>query len=619
MKRTRVAVAMTSSLVAFSCMAGGPAQAQLADCPEVMPVADVTDGMDGTGYTVSEGTDPDPFDVEVLGVLENGIGAGRDMIIVDTSSPAIDEAGGIWAGMSGSPVYVDGKLLGAVAYGLSFGPSSIGGVTPAEDMLDIADRPTAEPAKAMPRRVQLDRSSKRAIARSTATRARQVSNSMKRLLTPLSISGAGQRVMDEIAETIDRENLPLIPYAGSSAAGPSQQQQPAPPPEPGGNFAAAISYGDVTFAGVGTTTYVCGDKILAFGHPFFFLPTGETTVGANNADTIAIIDDPTFSGFKLANVTGSIGTVDQDRFAGIRAIIGDGPTTIPITSLVNTSDGLAEREGSSEVVTSEYVPMVALSHLLSNMDMTWDQIDEGSSEMAWTVTGETESGVPFELSRTNTFSSQYDISYTSLFELDMQLYTLFYNQFEDIEFTGVDATATIDDAVKQYSIAQVLVSTDGETFEKKRRVRVDRGGTVFLQVELEPYEGTENEIVEFEVELPNSVRRQGYIEIIGGQDSFYYSENYFCFVEGSGCGGQANSEIDSFEDLVASFQEAPQNHELIVRLRGARGQELSEQVVAMDQVVTGARNVNVNISSGCCGGEGGGVSEPKPPGKKPVH
>lgn len=109
--------------------------------------------MPATGLTVEKGTVPDPFTATVLGVVENGIAPDLDLIIVDTDSPAIQRAGGIWAGMSGSPVYAqDGRLIGAVAYGLSAGPSPIAGVTPAEDMYAVLDRPgsTVPPPRRSP-------------------------------------------------------------------------------------------------------------------------------------------------------------------------------------------------------------------------------------------------------------------------------------------------------------------------------------------------------------------------------------------------------------------------------------------------------------------------------------
>ena len=100
----------------------GQASAAPGECPTIKETSDLSAGMTGTGWTVSQGTTPEEFDVTVLGVLPDAIAPGRDMIIVETSSPAIDAVGGIWFGMSGSPVYVGGELIGAVAFGLTFGP-----------------------------------------------------------------------------------------------------------------------------------------------------------------------------------------------------------------------------------------------------------------------------------------------------------------------------------------------------------------------------------------------------------------------------------------------------------------------------------------------------------------
>lgn len=586
------------SIVALlgGALATGSAKAAPAECPQVMPVADITQGMMGTGYTVSEGTEPAPFSAEVLGVLEDGIGPGRDMIIVDTSSTAIDEAGGIWYGMSGSPVYVDGKFVGALAYGLTYGPSTIAGLTPAEDMLKIADRPAAMGEAAGPENVKLTRTMKASIARATGTSQGSMGSSMKRLLTPLSISGVGDRVMDELSETIDREQLPLIPYRGSSASA-----APAPsdtPPEAGGNFAAALSYGDVTFAGVGTISYVCNGKVLAFGHPFNSLPEGNTTAGANHADAITIVGDTMGGSFKLANITGGIGTVDQDRFAGIRAIVGDFQTTIPVTSHIEADGGLSQRDGASDIVGSEYVPYIAWAHALSNIDFTRDEIDGGSSTATWTITGTSASG-PWELTRSNIFTSQYDVNYESLFEMQTHLYTLLNQQFEDIEFTGVDFDASLEDEVKQYTLLRVGVSTDGVTYKNVRRVRVERGGTVYLRVTLKPSKGGENQIVELSFELPKRVRNQASLEIAGGQSGYYYDS--YCFIYPEECGG-FETEIDSLQGLIDQFEAAPKNNDLVARLMGTNGKELSQQLNEFDKVISGNRYIRIHIKDG-----GGGV------------
>src|SRR5262245_66372500 len=128
--------ALISAALAATWLSTSTALAAPADpCPAAFPVADLVPGMVANGLTVEKGNTADPFTATVVGVIKDGIASGLDMIIVETDSPAITRTGGIWAGMSGSPVYAaDGRLIGAVAYSLSFGPSPIAGVTPAADM-----------------------------------------------------------------------------------------------------------------------------------------------------------------------------------------------------------------------------------------------------------------------------------------------------------------------------------------------------------------------------------------------------------------------------------------------------------------------------------------------------
>lgn len=595
----RAAVGLVTVLMG-AALAAAPAKAALAECPTIMPVDNVTDGMVGTGYTVDEGSTPEAFTVEVLGVLQDGIGPGRDMIVVEARSEAITRAGGIWAGMSGSPVYVNGQLIGAVAYGLSWGPSNIGGLTPAEDMLRIAERPTETEAQTMPRRVSLSDRLVRSIAAEADVSTSEVSSNMRRIMTPVGISGVNNRVMRQIEKTIEHEELPLIPYMGSGSS-VAQQQTPATP-EAGGNFSAVISYGDITFAGIGTTTYVCEGKVLAFGHPFFYFPSGKTTLGANDASAITVVPDPTFVPYKLANVTGTFGTLDQDRFAGVRALLGEGPASAPITTSV-TADGQM-RDGQTDVVEDEYVPFLAFIHILSNVDFTWDQIGEGSSDMSYTINGVTDSGTPFSLDRSNMFASDWDIAYMSIWELESFLYTLYANEFEEISFTGIDSDVSVDEEVRQYTIAGVLVSTDGVNYKDRRRVRIAKGGTVYLRVSLEPYEGTEVVTRDFVVEIPKNVRYEARIELRGGQNSFW-EEEFFCFTEYAECAGNTSDKIESFEDLVAALENAPKNNDLLMRLYGTRRQR-DKQVQTMDQVVTGRKRIRVLIGEGYSSGGGEG-------------
>jgi hypothetical protein len=383
------------------------------ECPTVMPVADLEVGMTGTGLTVARGTEPESFDVEILGVLPNAILPGRDLIIVDTAGAVIDEAGGVWFGMSGSPVYVtdDGvsKLVGAVSFGFSFGPSSIAGVTPAEDMmavLDYGSRFDARSLTAEPRKVRLSKTMRARIARATGTSTDEVGSSLTRLKLPVSISGLDQRGLNRIARRLEARGVRAVPFAGGSA----ELGQTADPSEifPGSNFAAAISYGDLTFAGIGTTTFVCRGAAMAFGHPFFF--EGATSMGANAATALTIVDDPVFSPYKLATVGGQVGTLDQDRLAGVRANLGGTVTAIPVTSDMIALNTGRSRSGRTDVTTSEFAAFLAPFHVYLNVIATMDQFGEGSSEFEWTVTGTREDGSTWQLSRSNMASDNFDIA-----------------------------------------------------------------------------------------------------------------------------------------------------------------------------------------------------------------
>lgn len=617
----RAVGASIAVLVLGSVLAAVPAVAvPVQQCPEqeIMPVADVRKGMMGEGLTVYEGTEPEKFQAEILGVLENGIAPGRDMIIVEVSGDVIDRAGGSWYGMSGSPVYVDNKLVGAFAWGLTFGTTDLGGLTPAEDMVKVLGYPEAGPEddseqEGTPptysgRTVRVPRRMQARLARQTAATERQVSGGFRQLPIPFSISGGSDRRLSALRELIDREGLPLIPYRGASAQGGSTTQiDPTTEPlQPGDSFAAALSYGDITAAGIGTTTVVCNGKALAFGHPFSF--EGETFLGANHADTITIVEDPVFGSYKLANVGPLVGVVDQDRLAAIRADLGEGPVLIPITSTITAQDTNQSRDGKTEAVETEVVPFLAFEHLVYNIDSVFDQFSGGSASMTWTIQGVGETTGPFTLTRSNLYADEFDIAFGSAFEVLGNLYTLLGNDFEEIKFTSVDIDSTLKEDVELYRIHDVLVSLNGGDYLERRRLKAKPGDLIGMQVVLTDFEETEERIVELAITLPEKTRGESVIEITGGSAGGAGEE---CFFFGENC--ESEEEVDSLSALITALENSPHNNELLARLRGGRkGKVRAQDVEVLEQVVTGFKRVRIRTPRRGGGGGGGVVSEPKP-------
>src|SRR5262245_4047763 len=288
-----------------------PVRALPTGCPRIIPVGQVSRGMHITGLTTGSGTTPERFRGEVLGTLADGIAPGVPMILVRTRSRTIDRVGGIWAGMSGSPVYTrDGRLIGAVAYGLSVGPSKIAGLTPAEHMMELLAQgapgppPVRAPGRApaglavrgAPGRVTLVWGKRSSLSPAPAP-PRRASGGLRQLPMPLGLSGFSAARFEQVGRAVARSTrLNALAYqAGAVPA--SAAEAPAAEIRPGGNFAAALSYGDVTAAGIGTTTVACDGLALAFGHPFLF--AGPTSMTAHGASTITIQDDPTGGPFKV--------------------------------------------------------------------------------------------------------------------------------------------------------------------------------------------------------------------------------------------------------------------------------------------------------------------------------
>ena len=557
-----------------------------------MPTSELEAGMSATGYTVSSGTTPQPFDVKILGVLPNGIAVGRDMIIVETSSPALDKAGGIWSGMSGSPVYIGDKLVGAVAYGLSFGPSKIGGLTPAADMMDVLAYETEAGAQlqslSVPEQVDLTKAQSTRIAKAAGVSPQKV-DSFDRLKVPFGISGVSGPRLKTFKEAVEREGLPILPYSGSSTSS-GEVAQPGSTGA-GDSFAAALSYGDITSAGIGTTTAVCDGQALAFGHPFFF--EGATTMGANQSSVIAVIDDPTFAPFKVGTVDGLIGVVDQDRLAAIRATLGELPELIDITSTVTASHLGKTREGLTQVVLSEWVPGVAFTHMFSNIDVVFDAIGAGSSRLSWTITGTTESGESWELTRSNAYVSDFDISFDSLWDFERHLFTLEQNRFEEIQFTGVDVTAEVEDELRLYQVKNVKVARNGGTFRTVKFLNVRRGDLIRMRVTLEPFDSAPNRVVDLSLRVPGSARGSQTLQVRGSRA---FGGGVFCFFS-SRCTDETGKKIDSLDELITALENESRNDEL--RATIGRGRRVKARTsTLLDQVVRGGKSIELFVRRG---------------------
>ena len=242
------------------------AAAAASNCPSPYPLRQVHRGLTATGWTTSKGQHPQPFHVKVIGVLKDGISPGIDLIVIRANSPAIKHAGGIWAGMSGSPIYTsDGRLLGALSYSFSFGPAHTAGVTPAGAMYKLFGIHGHTSATAAGH-VRFDSRMQQQLVTSGAATPAQAAQGMRPITTPISVSGVPASHFAKLRKKVRKLVAGPFTLESGAAVGSTAQAKPASI-QAGGPFVASLSTGDITFAGIGTATAVCHGRVLAFGHP----------------------------------------------------------------------------------------------------------------------------------------------------------------------------------------------------------------------------------------------------------------------------------------------------------------------------------------------------------------
>ncbi|HEX6400372.1 MAG TPA: hypothetical protein VF108_07920, partial [Actinomycetota bacterium] len=345
-------IASSALLISATVMTPGSSAAPLCGSPpDVFPVADLEAGMTATAWTVVEGIDPVSFDVEILGVLPDGIAPGVDFILVHVSGPVIDETGGIAFGFSGSPVYIGTELVGSISYGFFGADQTFGGVTPAEDMVRLLDYPdgTGALSAAAAETVRLPYRLRQKAASTADVAVSAVPSEAEQLRVPLAISGLNGRGMRKFNRTLRLGGVSVVPYRSGAA---SVTELADTPLEAGDAVAGAVSVGDLSVAGVGTATATCDDLLLAFGHPFFWEGrAGAYPMAMYGAEVVQVIPDPSqvFGAFKLANLTELHGIIDQDRLTGIRGVEGVEPSSVPVTTLVSNLDTATIREGETTV------------------------------------------------------------------------------------------------------------------------------------------------------------------------------------------------------------------------------------------------------------------------------
>jgi len=307
------------------------------DHPGILPLDQIHPGMRGVAYTVFEGAVPEPMEVEVLGILKNVNGPKGDIILIRLHG-AKAEYTGVVAGMSGSPVYFDGKLAGALAFRIGeFSKEPIAGVTPIEDMLEINALDASQPPAAQPvSTASPEGASKTSAPGQPAASAglQDYANYLRPIEAPLVFSGFSEDAVRRFGAQFAAAGV--VPVMGAGSA--TQEKQPEPV-VPGSSVSAVLIGGDMSVAATCTVTYIDPQRLLACGHPL--MQFGAVDLPMTKAYVVATLASP-LDAFKIINTTEPVGAFVQDRHAGILGRFGKVPEMIPVTLTVHGAGGVKQ-------------------------------------------------------------------------------------------------------------------------------------------------------------------------------------------------------------------------------------------------------------------------------------
>jgi hypothetical protein len=343
-----------------------PASAPAAT--RVFPLSEIKRGLRGVAYTVFEGVVPEPMEVEILGVLKDSLGPGQDMILARLHGTK-PEYTGVVAGMSGSPVYIDGRLVGALSYRIGqFSKDPIAGITPIELMLAVRDgvvKTAASPARQDGRQL------------SGVSVAGPME--MRPIETPLVFGGGfGQETVERFGDRF--RSMGLTPVAGLGGAD-SKAVQPEPL-VPGSAVSAVLVRGDLSMAGTCTVTYVDSKQLLACGHPI--TQYGPVAMPMTKAAVVATLASP-LNAFKIINTTQTVGSFTEDRASAILGQFDVNARMIPVTVEVTPPDGKAAKTFHFEVLDNrQLTPSAMLVSVYQSLQGT----NVSAAEMSYRVRGE---------------------------------------------------------------------------------------------------------------------------------------------------------------------------------------------------------------------------------------
>ena len=474
-----------------------PAQYQPPATPlkkvQIMPVSEVREGMRGTAKTVFTGSRPEEFNVEIFGVIPNWIGPRQD-IIIGKLSGANAERTFVFAGMSGSPVYIDGKLVGAISYSFPFSKEPICGITPFEQMTSVTEQTVTTMAASTPLRTfsyadllaDTWRPNFKAVARnpvasgfSADSRLMAVAGqAFTPISTPLYFSGVSQQTIDMFAPELMRAGiLPVAASGGSSSIAPMKPFNETTL-QGGDSVVVSLARGDIQISAAGTVTLRDGEKIYAFGHPFFSL--GSSNLPMAESHVIIVIPNANNS-FKLAVADATVGAMTQDRATAIFGKLGEAPKMLPVKIRLTNSRGKVNEINFESAFDELLTPLIVSAGIGNTLAAQERGLGDTTIEMNGEIRIKGED--PILINRR--FASQQATAFAAAAPA-VSLAALLRANFDGLDITGVTLNMTASDGSKTAAVDRMTVDKTqiraGDTIEVTAFERTESGKVIVQKI-----------------------------------------------------------------------------------------------------------------------------------------
>jgi hypothetical protein len=484
----------------------------------LMPLDEIRPGMVGVGRTVFEGTDLEEFTVHIIGVLRNVQGPKRDLILARLEGGPLERTG-VAQGMSGSPVYIDGRLIGAVSYSIgAFSRDPIAGITPIAEMKDATTMSTARVAT--PVQLELPITRENLAAALTATYQRlapfasrpadvqgigiptaagaQLGAMMRPISTPLLMGGFEPGIAELLAGAFtDSGFTPVV--TGAAAA---DLQALAGPLREGDAVGVSLIGGDLEMGATGTVTHIDGDRVYAFGHPFYNL--GPTAFPMTRAHVHTMLPS-LMNSFKISSLGETIGTMQQDRATAIAGTLGAGPDLVPMTITLESSrdDGLSTRRTVELKLVKDqlFTPLLAYVAMFNTLGAYERQY--GAATIA--VQSRTRLAGYDDVVLEDVYASDNPILGAST-AIAGPLTALLGNTIADVSIEGLDVTVTTAETPRIATIERVWLDD----------IRPRAGRTVTLNVLTRSYRG-DTQVSTVPLEIPAHAPREVTVLVSDGR------------------------------------------------------------------------------------------------------